>query len=202
MPERSWAQKMILSSIGPMSKKYFLMIGRKSGKTWMLKRYLEEMMGMEKFEAGDKVRMTRLDTTNNVYISGMKKHLGQIGQVHDVTENGRYMAVAYGENMGGFYYPVDWFELVEKRKPDYWNGQFIVVGECQTKSLIHPKMQPVTVGKVYELKDGKATLDDGRVIQNYNYKTFDDFASRLRDLGVRIIEFKGFCRNKGKEQNE
>ena len=154
---------------------------------------------MKKFKVGDKVKLTMLDTTNYLYVPSMNKYLGQIGTIKgnnisgsiDVIFNDKYI----------FSYPANWFELVEKHET-YWNGQFIVMGECSTKSWLHPKMQPVTIGKVYELKDGKATLDDGRVIQNYHYKSFDDFAARLRDFGVRIIEFKGFCRNKGKEQNE
>ena len=154
---------------------------------------------MKKFEIGDKVKLTKLDTTNFWYVPSMNEYLGQIGTIKgnnisgsiDVIFNDKYI----------FSYPANWFELVEKHKA-YWNGQFVVVGECQTKSLIHPKMQPVTIGKVYELKDGKVTLDDGRVIQNYHYKNFDDFAARLRDFGVRIIEFKGFCRNEGKGKNE
>lgn len=157
-------------------------------------------MNMSNFEVGDKVRLMKLDVTNYLYVPSMNEYLGQIGTIKgnnisgsiDVNFNDKYV----------FSYPANWFELVEKHKSNYWNGKFIVVGECSTKSWLHPKMQPVTIGKVYELKDGKVMLDNGRIIQNYNYKTFDDFASRLRDFGVRIIEFKGFCRNEGKGKNE
>lgn len=155
---------------------------------------------MKKFKVGDKVKLTMLDITNYLYVPSMNEYLGQIGTIRgnnisgsiDVNFNDKYT----------FSYPANWFELVEQRKHEYWNGQFIVVGECSTKSLLHPKMQPVTIGKVYELKDGKVTLDDGRVIQNYNYKAFDAFANRLRDFGVRIIEFKGFYKYEGKGKNE
>ena len=156
-------------------------------------------MDMSNFEVGDKVRLTMLDTTNHLYVSRMNGYLRQIGTVRGNTISGN-IDVAF-DDIYTFSYPANWFELVEKHETS-WNGQFVVVGECQTKSLIYPKMQPVTAGKVYELKDGKVTLDDGRVIQNYHYKNFDDFAARLRDFGVRIIEFKGFCLNEGKGKNE
>lgn len=154
---------------------------------------------MKKFEVGDKVKLTRLDVTNYLYVPSMNKYLGQIGTIRSRTCP-EYIEVNFGD-VYTFSYPVDWFELVEKH-PDYWNGRFIVVGECSTRSWLHPRMQPVTIGKVYELKDGKVTLDDGRVIKNYNYKTFDAFASCLRDFGVRVIEFKGFVRIEGKGKNE
>lgn len=152
-------------------------------------------MNMSKFKVGDEVKLARLDVTNYLYVPGMNEYLGQIGTIRGNNISGS-IDVKFDDKYV-FSYPANWFELV-----DYWNGKFIVVGECSTKSCLHPKIQPVTIGKVYELKDGKVTLDDGRVIQNYNYKAFDAFASRLRDFSVRIIEFKGFCRNKGKEQNE
>lgn len=156
-------------------------------------------MGMSNFEVGDKVRLTRLDTTNHLYVSRMNGCLGQIGTVRGNTISGNVDVTFDG--IYTFCYPANWFVLVKKHET-YWNGQFVVVGECQTKSLLHPKMQPVTIGKVYELKDGKVTLDDLSIIQNYHYKSFDDFAARLREFGVRIIEFKGFCRNEGKGKNE
>ena len=190
-----------MSSIKRMNKEYFLMLGRGSCKTLMMKRYLEEMRNMNKFEIGDKVKLTKLDMKYSLHVPGMNKYLGQIGTVKS-NEGLDAVTVDFNDGLLSFIYPDEWLELIEKNKPYYWNGKFIVVGECSTKSWIYPKMQPVTIGKVYELKDGKVTLDDGRVIQNYNYTAFNAFASRLRDFGVRIIEFMGFCQNEGKGKNE
>lgn len=153
-------------------------------------------MSTNKFEVGDKVKLVSLDVNNDIYVPDMIKHLGNIGVVACNCEFVEKILVDFGDFPFSFFYPTGWL------KPVYWSGKFIVVGECQTKTPIYPKMQPVTVGKVYELKDGKATLDDGRVIQNYNYGAFNAFAARLRDFGAEIIEFKGFCKNEGKDHNE
>ena len=189
-----------MSSIERMNKEYFLMLGRGSSKTLMLKRYLKEMMIMSNFEVGDKVKLVRLDIHDRLYVPMMNRFLGETMTITQFYKHCDFLDVSFEETT--LWFNTDWLELVKKHKPEYWNGKFIVVGECSTKSWLHPRMQPVTIGKVYELKDGKVTLDDGRVIQNYNYKTFDAFASRLREFGVRIIEFKGFCRNEGNGKNE
>lgn len=158
-------------------------------------------MSTNKFEIGDKVKFVSLDVNASIYVPGMKKYLGCIGEVTNVSGCG-YISVDFGDECLSFFYPTNWLELVEKHKPEYWSGKFIVVGRCLTKPWYPSMLDDVVIGKVYTLNDGKMRLERGRLCRNYNYKTFDDFAKRLRDFGAEIIEFKGFCKNEGKDHNE
>ena len=157
-------------------------------------------MSMNKFEVGDKVKVVRLDVNNRIYIPALSKHLGNMGTIK-FKEVDNEVAVTF-DNGQFWYFNTDWLELVEKHKPEYWSGKFIVVGRCLTKPWYPSVLNDVVIGKVYTLNDGKMTLERGRLCQNYNYKTFGEFAKRLRDFGAEIIEFKGFCKNEGKDHNE
>lgn len=159
-------------------------------------------MSTNKFEVGDKVKLVRLDVNDSIYVPAMNKYLGRIGVVVYILVD---IIVRFDDEPNGCFFISDnWLELVEKHKPEpeYWNGQFIVIKECLTKPGYLSMRNDVVIGKVYTLNDGKMTLERGRLCQNYNYKTFGEFAKRLRDFGAEIIEFKGFCKNEGKDHNE
>lgn len=92
-------------------------------------------------------------------------------------------------------------QVIELNGDQYWSGKFIVTSIVDDP--YSDVKQYITEGKVYTLKNGKFTGDNGRVCSNYKYVSFEDLKKRFHDAWhTEIIEFKGFANDKGKDHNE
>ena len=149
---------------------------------------------MEKFEAEDKVKVVRLDTTRNDYVPDLNQYLGWTGIIRGAQFSGSELLVEFDNGHSWYFYP-DWLELVEKKKKG-WTGRIVVIdAPTLLPSFDDYRYEP---GEVYTVKDGRIEVKSWLIkipVENY---TFEDIRAWFRKRAVNVIEFKGFCKN-GKE---
>ena len=149
---------------------------------------------MEKFESGNKVKVVRLDVTKPDYVSDLNQYLGRTGTIHDTQFFGSELLVEFDDGNSWWFYP-DWLELVEKKKKG-WTGKIVVIDA--------PKLSPpfdsyrYEPGIVYTVKAGSIQVLPWFSKKPLQNSTFEDIRDWFSRRAVKVIEFKGFCKN-GKE---
>ena len=136
---------------------------------------------MEKFEAGDKVKLVRLDIKDRLYVSEMNEFLGKTMTVKGYTKCcGRFDVFLKEANL---WFNPEWLELVEKKKKG-WTGQVVCT------STTYPCFVFFTPGKVYDVKDGLLIDDTGTPYEPIQFNSVNDIINYFETYS--FIEFKGF----------
>lgn len=143
---------------------------------------------MEKFHAGDIVKVVRMDIKDIGYtgIKDQKLCLGEKGKVVTVSEKVGVIAVNF--NNCTFSINPKWVELVERRRKPY-NGKVVCVG-CDTD-----KVTLFKIGKVYKVIDGDLydeTMSTWRTA-SYSIDDINRMVNTPCNLGLKFIEFKGYA---------
>lgn len=145
---------------------------------------------MEKFEIGDKVKVVRLDTTKNDYVSDLNQYLGCAGTICKTQYTGSELLVEFDSGNSWWFYP-DWLELVEKKKKG-WSGKIVVIDAPKLPPFDLCRYEP---GKVYTVKDGRIEVEHWLSKIPMKNAAFEDIRDWFSRRAVNVIEFKGFCEN-------